>query len=296
MHTVPVCIQAEVGVVQCHRRDILLSRSEREEQMAVYEFRCLSCLEEFELMRPVSEANKAVKCPRCDSEAEMLISGFGSKTGSYLQPPGNPLRQGLTPKPSRSEINTFEASPQVDSDWWSDANLVEVGVVACASECTATGNTYRMDQQRLLDALNQGFMAYSLPVAKEFMPLTEVNMFLPHGAQKRMESTHIRKGSILFVAERTELLPGTRGGKRPKGYPLKTKKRVGVTVLMPAYSLVGVMYSDMWQQLVHTLDESERFLPLTDVLVSPQLVTGESRFDFVAINKDHIVHLGKSLK
>ena len=264
--------------------------------MAVYEFRCTSCLEEFELMRPVREANKAVRCPKCDSEAEMLISGFGSKIGSYLKPPDNTFRQGSIGKPSRSETTTFEASPQVDSDWWSGANLVEVGVVACTSECVATGRTYRMDQQRLLDALNEGFMAYSLHIAKEFMPLNEVKMFLPAGIQKRMESTHIRKGSILFVAERTESLPETRGGRRPRGYPLKTKKQVGVTVLMPGYSLVGVMYSDMWQQLVHTLEGAERFLPMTDVLVSPQLVTGESRFDFVAINKDHIVHLGKSSK
>ena len=60
--------------------------------MAVYEYFCPKCRKEFELMRPMSEAGKPAKCPKCGSKAERLVSVFGSKTGSYLQAPEEPFR------------------------------------------------------------------------------------------------------------------------------------------------------------------------------------------------------------
>ena len=59
--------------------------------MAVYDYVCPSCRMEFELMRPMSEADKAAVCPNCNSKAQKLVSGFGSKTGSYIQAPAKPL-------------------------------------------------------------------------------------------------------------------------------------------------------------------------------------------------------------
>jgi putative FmdB family regulatory protein len=61
--------------------------------MAVYEYLCTKCGKQFELMRPMSEADKPVKCPKCGSEAQKVMSGFGSKTGCSTQPAGEPLRQ-----------------------------------------------------------------------------------------------------------------------------------------------------------------------------------------------------------
>jgi len=60
--------------------------------MAVYEYFCPKCRKEFELIRPMSEAGKPAKCPKCGTKAERLVSGFGSKTGSYLQAPEKPFR------------------------------------------------------------------------------------------------------------------------------------------------------------------------------------------------------------
>jgi putative FmdB family regulatory protein len=59
--------------------------------MAVYEFLCLNCQKEFELMRPMSEAEKPASCPKCGSKAQKLISGFSSKTGDSMQPAGEPF-------------------------------------------------------------------------------------------------------------------------------------------------------------------------------------------------------------
>jgi putative FmdB family regulatory protein len=59
--------------------------------MAVYEYLCPKCRNQFELMRPMSEAEKPARCPKCGSEAQKLISGFSSKTGDSMQPAGKPF-------------------------------------------------------------------------------------------------------------------------------------------------------------------------------------------------------------
>ena len=61
--------------------------------MAVYEYRCPECRKKFELMRPMSEAKKPAKCPKCGSRAQKLISSFGSKTGYSIQAAGKPFRE-----------------------------------------------------------------------------------------------------------------------------------------------------------------------------------------------------------
>jgi putative FmdB family regulatory protein len=59
--------------------------------MAIYEYLCTKCRNEFELMRPIGEAEKPARCPRCGSEAQKLMSGLGSKTGDSIQPAGEPF-------------------------------------------------------------------------------------------------------------------------------------------------------------------------------------------------------------
>lgn len=66
--------------------------------MAVYEYICPKCRKEFELMRPISEADKPARCPKCGSKALKLISGFASKTGDSIQPPGEPFRKKMAVK------------------------------------------------------------------------------------------------------------------------------------------------------------------------------------------------------
>jgi putative FmdB family regulatory protein len=80
--------------------------------MAVYEYVCPRCRREFELMRPISEADKPAKCPKCGSKALKLISGFASKTGDSIQPPGKPFRARTAAKASanRSDVKSGKAA------------------------------------------------------------------------------------------------------------------------------------------------------------------------------------------
>ena len=178
--------------------------------------------------------------------------------------------------------------------WQDDVKLNKVAVVVCTSSCTFVGYTYRSRRQRLLDALNKGFVANSSRIGRDFVPLTEVEVFFPDKRKEYMASTHIRKANVLFVAEKS-------GGQaempdiedRPKIYPTRTKKPIEAEVYMPLYTLMGKMHGEMWQQLLDTLTRDEMFLPLTNVEISPELVRGKSRFSFVAINKDRIIYVSQ---
>ena len=78
--------------------------------MAVYEYFCPKCRKAFELMRPMSEADKPAKCPKCGSKARRLISGFASKTGNSIQSPGEPFRKRVAARASRKKAKTTKTS------------------------------------------------------------------------------------------------------------------------------------------------------------------------------------------
>ncbi|MDM8001132.1 MAG: zinc ribbon domain-containing protein [Dehalococcoidia bacterium] len=61
--------------------------------MPVYEYFCPRCSRELEVLRPMDSASEYSECPDCGGRAWRLISGFGSKTGSYLQPARAPFRE-----------------------------------------------------------------------------------------------------------------------------------------------------------------------------------------------------------
>jgi len=60
--------------------------------MPVYEYFCPQCSRELEVLRPIRSASEQSECPDCGGKAWRLVSGFGSKTGSYIQPAGVPFR------------------------------------------------------------------------------------------------------------------------------------------------------------------------------------------------------------
>lgn len=193
-----------------------------------------------------------------------------------------------------------ESTMQGARHWWENDKLRPVKVVVCTPDSTAIGYTYRLQHQRLLDALNKGFgnglvLYKSSPtgkaIGKDFVPLTDVKVSAPGSPQQYLASTHINKANIIFVAEIDMGQPGkTDDGKLSMKV---TKRPVAAEVHMPPYELVGKMHAEIWERLENTLEGGERFLPLTDVEITPHFFNGNSRFDFVAINKDKVLHVGE---
>ena len=166
-------------------------------------------------------------------------------------------------------------------------------MAVCTASCTLIGTAHLMAQHRLLDDLNTGFVANLHRLGEEFLPLTEVRILYPGGAKDVALTSHVRKSSILFVAERSAGPPDRNGPKEAKGHLLRVKKPLSVKVYMPPYAIEGKMHVGLWQELAQALDGDNRFLPMTDVVISPATLGGESAFPFVAVNKDQILHIGE---
>ena len=61
--------------------------------MALYEFWCATCNEEFEVMRPMSKMAEPAGCPTCGGQGGRLPSVFASKADYSLHlPAGDAFR------------------------------------------------------------------------------------------------------------------------------------------------------------------------------------------------------------
>ncbi len=58
--------------------------------MAIYEYYCAVCSEEFELMRPISKSADPAPCPTCSAEGQKLMSAAASKVDYYIRTPSKP--------------------------------------------------------------------------------------------------------------------------------------------------------------------------------------------------------------
>jgi hypothetical protein len=184
--------------------------------------------------------------------------------------------------------------------WQGDPRLTRVPVVVCTISGTYSGLTYRLADQRLLDALNEGFSSKALRMGRDFVPLIDVQAYFPTGTRVQMasryRSTYIRKANIFFVGELSHQQSEMKAEAREKrrSAHARAKKTIDAEIHISPYVLKGQMYAEVWQELLHALDGDAKFLPLTNVTVWPELPDGEARFDFVAVNKDQVVYLGES--
>ena len=60
--------------------------------MALYEYKCSNCSEQFDLMRPMIAADEPAECPECGvAESRRLISNFSSVTAGASAGSTNPM-------------------------------------------------------------------------------------------------------------------------------------------------------------------------------------------------------------
>lgn len=180
--------------------------------------------------------------------------------------------------------------------WRDDAGLVKVPVVVCAASGTFVGSTYHLEDQRLLDALNGGFVARALRMGKDFLPLTDAEVFAPNGKRATVPCVYVRKSGIYFVGEKSAGKGGVgaAGEVKRRAHLRRRKMQTRTEIQIPPYVLQGDLHVDVWEELLETIDRDQRFMALTDVKIQPALAGGTSAFDFVAVNKDQVAYLSES--
>lgn len=191
-------------------------------------------------------------------------------------------------------MSTAPSHQESPMNWRTDPDLRQVDVVICTTAGSFVGHTYRTSRLRLLDSLNKGFAARGTRIGLDYIPMTEVEMYLPEGGRQAMASAHIRKANVVFVAERSGGQPDADASR--VGKVIVAKKPVDAKVWTAPYVLVGRLHSAAWAELVTSLNQEDRFIPVTKVRFSPPLLTGEEQFDFVAVNKDQVVYVGEAVE
>jgi hypothetical protein len=119
-----------------------------------------------------------------------------------------------------------------------------------------------------------------MPLGKEFLPLTQVEVSLPNGENKITAETYIKKSSILFVGEKII-------------FPMRPKTPLAAEIHLPLYVLRGQVYGEAWQQILDVVDRADKFIALTNVEVYRTLDHATSTLDFVAVNRDKIIYVGE---
>ncbi|MGB8708107.1 MAG: hypothetical protein WCD72_09240 [Dehalococcoidia bacterium] len=189
----------------------------------------------------------------------------------------------------------LQISPRPNDSLECDARLKQVKILVCTETCTLNGFTYCLNHQRLLDTLNQSAIANSIPLGKDFLPLTQVEVSLPNRETEFTAAVYIRKSSILFVGEKSEGQPSISEIKdRPKVYPVRPKTPFAAEIHLPLYILRGQMYAEAWQQILDVVDRADRFIAMTNVEVYRTLNNAALAFDFVAVNRDKIIYVCES--
>jgi hypothetical protein len=153
------------------------------------------------------------------------------------------------------------------------------------------GSVYHLEGERLSDLLNdesdpRGYRA------TPFLEISNVDTCDPKRENAMLPIAHIKKATIQII-----ILPDTnaaRGvGAKPgfKSFPFLPKLRIPVEVKLRDYSIVGNIHCAAGQLPQNVLDDTPKFLSLTDASVLRLNENTRLIAPFVAINKDQILAL-----
>jgi hypothetical protein len=160
-------------------------------------------------------------------------------------------------------------------------------VKVCTGSCLFSGLLKCDDNQRLIDAINEGVLYGASAHSVRFLPLSKADVVDSKGEKKKFSDVYISKGDIIFLARGENEMKG----RKLSSYPYKEKIAQRVTISAGQYTIRGHVHIDTWGQLPDTIESELNFFPVTEVEIFPALFEGEHRFDFVAVNRDKITYI-----
>ena len=156
---------------------------------------------------------------------------------------------------------------------------------------SCTGYVYCLPGRRLLDQLNDVFPG-TISEARDFLPIQEGEMRALRGQSATAKFICFNKTNILFVRELEEGQSRGVGSKPSHGrYPYVSKSPMEVKIYLPFYVLTGQIHCAEGQRVSELMNLPLRFFPMTNVEISPAVGNGQSRVDFLAVNKNQVVLL-----
>jgi hypothetical protein len=178
-----------------------------------------------------------------------------------------PLRKKEEPGSQRIDVTVFTLKAQFN------------GYIVCQSH------------QRMLDVLNSTSNRDSV-LGTDFLEISEVDV-LEHNSPnpvRHLSVGYARRSNIVFVGERKCI----NSCRLELPYAMREKKPIPAEIELSCVLLKGSLHAEIWQDLAGALNRDERFLPMTGVSLAKSLVDGTDTFEFVAVNRDHIVFIGHS--
>ena len=147
--------------------------------------------------------------------------------------------------------------------------------------------------ERFLDILNQGSAVYPPGLTNDFLPLNEVEICDLDGGEKSAAATCLlNKNNILLVAE------SSTNGELPPSTPFRftsfqRKKPVWVNIQIQDLTVVGQVYIRQSEASIKALEMDKIFIPITTATLSYASNSSNSKFDFMAINKNQITSISE---
>lgn len=168
-----------------------------------------------------------------------------------------------------------------------------------ANDHIIEGTIYCLPHQRFIDYLNSTYI-FKTNAADQFIQVNDVSITLPDKTNRTMKYICLNKNSILFagaISDETTVERFIKDGQRT--YPVVKKIAVSANLYVStklythAYLISGKMHFAKNQTMMDLLNSEQKFLPLTEVEISPPLFTDRipDNLDFVAVNKDIIIYL-----
>jgi hypothetical protein len=172
--------------------------------------------------------------------------------------------------------------------------IKSTSVVIGTNDYIYTGHIIHFNKERLLDVLNQGSIGDPPDLPPDYLQLHDMRVCSMHGQRETISpNSLIAKNGILYLGEEksNEIeIPCLHWDWLKK---FIKKEPVCVEIHVPSIFIMGMVHIEPWQRIIGSLNDSRRFIPVTNALVSSRFNDSLTEFKFVAVNKSQISCIAK---
>ncbi len=174
--------------------------------------------------------------------------------------------------------------------------LVSIEVTVVLLKTIIAGLVQFQEQQRVLDIFNRDIVGPWQKANQNFIAFTDAIVSDLNGnVLMKAPNLFVAKHNILFVMETAGINNACASPVETsmKAHPFRDKKPIPVTLNFSTLVLEGSMYTEQGQKLNIALEQENTFIPMTNITIKSDLVTGIHSARFAAVNKNHILYLSE---